>query len=131
MYKQSQNITQIAVLVAFHLRYYFCHLCQNYHQKAVIYHLMLNRWRTKNKAIFHESELLREKQYEIGNFRSGQDYVIQVLKKNKIFQKIFGNFLELLFRLWLWLRRGLGGITAMYSNGEHRVTSVIMHFQLL
>jgi len=37
------------------------------------------RWKTKNEVFFHESELLREKQFEIGNFRSGEDYVIQVV----------------------------------------------------
>ena len=45
---------------------------------TVLYNMMFNRWRTKNEVIFHESELLREKQFEIGNFMSGEDFVIQV-----------------------------------------------------
>ena len=57
---------------------------------------MVNRWRMKNEVIFHESEILREKQYEIGNFRSGQDYVIQVFLKRTTFSdsiclKVFGT----------------------------------------
>ena len=62
--------------------------------KYVVINMMANRWRTKNEVIFHESEILRENQYEIANFRSGQTYEIQVfLKKRanhfKLFQKTF------------------------------------------
>ena len=80
---------------------------------------MVNRWRPRNEAIFHESEILQEKQYTIGNFRSGQDYVIQVFLKRTTFSEniCLQMFDNTMLRLWHSLRRRLGG-TMMYSKGE-------------
>ena len=36
------------------------------------------RWKTKMEGSFHNSPLLEERKFKIGNFKSGKDYVIQV-----------------------------------------------------
>jgi len=55
------------------------------------------RWRPRNEGIFHESKILQEKQYTIGNFRSGQDYVIQVVAL--VEEKIGGH--DDVFQRWI------------------------------